>query len=58
MEKVCANCGDAFTETELTELRNMGEKCFDDGKCFLCPDCYDAFNREDPEVSAEKMING
>lgn len=58
-EVECVMCGDTFTETELAELREMGEAYHHEEGCFLCPDCWDSFQRMDPEEQLKMaMVNG
>ncbi len=48
-DRVCAGCGDRYTEADIKELAECGERCFKGRGFFLCPDCYDAFTRLDLE---------
>ena len=58
-EVECVMCGETFTETDLTELREMGEVYHREKGCFLCPDCWDSFQRMDPEEQVKMaLING
>lgn len=43
----CKMCGDVYSAEDLRELREMGEEY--NRKPFLCPDCFDEFNRLDSE---------
>lgn len=52
----CAMCGDTFTEADLKELDDMGERYHREDGCFLCPDCWDSFKRMDPEDQAKVAI--
>jgi len=52
----CVMCGETFIETDLTELRKMGEAYHREEGCFLCPDCWDSFQRMDPEEQARMAI--
>ena len=52
----CVMCGETFTETDLTELREMGEAYHREEGCFLCPDCWDSFRRMDPEEQMKMAI--
>lgn len=45
--KTCKRCGEEYTAEELRELREMGEKY--SKSPFLCPDCFDWFQRLDAE---------
>lgn len=58
MNKVrCARCGDIFTTADLNELREMGEAYYLEKGCFLCPDCWDAFQRMSLEEQAQAAIS-
>ena len=58
MNKVrCARCGDIFTTADLNELREMGETYYLEKDCFLCPDCWDAFQRMSLEEQAQAAIS-
>lgn len=52
----CVMCGDTFTEADLKELDDMGERYHREDGCFLCPDCWDSFQRMDPEEQAKMAI--
>jgi hypothetical protein len=43
----CKRCGDEFTNEELRELKEIGEAY--SKFPFLCPDCFDEFQRLDSE---------
>ncbi len=59
MNKVrCARCGDIFTTADLNELREMGEAYYIEKGCFLCPDCWDVFQRMSLEEQAQAAIMG
>lgn len=51
----CKMCGDVYSAEDLRELREMGEKY--NRKPFLCPDCFDEFNRLDSEDQMELLLN-
>ena len=58
MNKVgCARCGDIFTTADLNELREMGETYYLEKGCFLCPDCWDVFQRMSLEEQAQAAIS-
>lgn len=44
-EYTCKSCGDTFTADDLREFREMGEAYHREKGCFLCPDCWDSFQR-------------
>lgn len=52
----CAMCGDTFTEADLAEFQEMGEEYHREKKCFLCPDCWDTFQRMPLEEQARVAI--
>ncbi len=55
----CVMCGDTFTEADLAELREMGEAYHREKGCFLCPDCWDTFQRMPLEDRARvALTNG
>lgn len=55
----CVMCGETFTEADLVDLREMGEAYHREKGCFLCPDCWDRFQRMDPEEQLKMaMVNG
>lgn len=51
----CKMCGDVYSAEDLRELREMGEEY--NRKPFLCPDCFDEFNRMDSEDQMELLLN-
>lgn len=55
---VCRMCGDRFTEADLRELRGFNEPCWRDGEMFICPDCWDDFERMDLDDQAKLLILG
>ena len=46
---ICAMCGEEYTDEELQEIEEMGEHYHKEPGCFLCPDCWDDFNRLDAD---------
>lgn len=55
----CRGCGETFTEADLVDLREMGEAYYREKGCFLCPDCWDSFQRMDLEEQLKMvMANG
>lgn len=52
----CVMCGDTFTEADLAELREIGEAYHREKGCFLCPDCWDSFQRMPLEEQARVAI--
>ncbi len=48
----CTMCGDTFTEADLAEFQEMGEVYYHEKECFLCPDCWDVFQRMPLEEQA------
>ncbi len=53
----CIMCGDTFTETDLEEFQEMGEAYHREKRFFLCPDCWDAFQRMPLEEQARVAIS-
>lgn len=51
----CKMCGDVYSVEDLRELREMGEEY--NRKPFLCPDCFDEFNRLDSEDQMELLLS-
>ena len=49
----CTMCGDTFTESDLEEFQEMGEAYHREKECFMCPDCWDAFQR----MPAEEQVH-
>ena len=41
----CVMCGETYTSDDLKELDDMGEHYHREEGCFLCPDCWDNFQR-------------
>jgi|GEM_PF-4164660 len=41
----CLFCEDRYTDEDLAELKEMGEKYHLESKQFVCPDCYDDLRR-------------
>ncbi len=52
----CTMCGDTFTETDLAEFQDMGEAYHREKECFLCPDCWDAYQRMPLEEQARVAL--
>lgn len=50
----CRNCGEEYTAEELRELREMGEEY--NNSPFLCPDCWDEFQRLDSEDQLRYLL--
>ncbi len=55
-ESECTMCGDTFTEADLEEFQEMGEAYHREKGCFLCPDCWDTFQRLPLEEQASVAI--
>ena len=53
--KVCTKCGDKFSGEEISEWRSEHE-AFSDHP-FICPDCYDRFQRMDLEDQFSVLMN-
>lgn len=41
----CFRCKEVYTEDDLEELREMGERYYKRYGYFMCPDCYDDYRR-------------
>lgn len=52
----CVMCGDTFTEVDLAGFREMGEAFHREKRFFLCPDCWDTFQRMSTEEQARIAI--
>lgn len=53
---VCKRCGEVYTEDDLRELREMREPYSKEP--FLCPDCYDEYQRLDSEDQIKYLVEG
>lgn len=54
----CLFCGDTYTNDEIRELKEMGEKMWKTEKEFVCPDCYDDLRRLPLEEQAKALLQG
>lgn len=52
----CKRCKDVYDSEELIELRQMGEHY--NKEPFLCPDCWDEFQRLDSEDQVKYLVEG
>ena len=53
----CACCMDELTETDIKELREIGEHCHKGNNgFFLCPDCYATLNELEPMEQLKKLL--
>ena len=55
-DMTCMSCGEVYTEQDRHELHVMHEEFFQDGDCFICPDCWDHFRRMDPEEQVKMLL--
>ncbi len=53
IEIKCAMCGDTFTEADLADFEEMGEAYHREKRFFLCPDCWDDYQRMTLEQRAD-----
>ena len=56
--KKCMFCEDRFTDEELSELKEMGEKYWLTKTQFICPDCMDDLQRLTLEDQYRAIIEG
>ncbi len=49
MKIKCLDCGEEYTERDLLELDEIGEHYYLDNESFICPDCWDNFDRKSLE---------
>lgn len=54
--KICTVCKGKYTSEEITELRSEGEEF--SMHPFICPDCYDRFQRQDLENQFLQLVKG
>lgn len=54
----CLFCEDRFSEEDLAELKEMGEKYHLEAKQFVCPDCYDDLRRLPLEEQLKALLQG
>lgn len=52
----CTVCGERYTGEEVAELRAEGEEF--NMHPFMCPDCYDRFQRKDLEDQFAQLMSG
>lgn len=52
--KRCVKCGDTFSGEEISELQAEGERF--SFHPFICPDCYDNFQRKDLEDQFKQLM--
>ena len=52
----CASCKEVFTEDDLAFFKEVGEAYHREKGLFLCPDCYDDFNRLTLEGQAAFLL--
>lgn len=55
MSKECRFCGESYSNEELQELKEMGEEFC--RKPFICPDCWDGFQRLDLEDQEKALFS-
>ena len=58
MRHKCIFCEDKFTDEELSELKEMGEKYWLTKTEFICPDCRDDLQRLPLEDQYQAIIEG
>lgn len=51
----CKICGDEYSKGDIREMKMMGDDF--NRVPFICPDCWDRFQRLDVEKQAEMLIN-
>lgn len=51
----CTKCGDRYTGEEVNEWHSDGEAY--SIRPFICPDCYDNFNRQPLETQIKQLIH-
>ena len=52
----CRMCNEEYLRDELDELREMGEEYYWDGRCLICPDCWDSLQRQSPETQVKRLL--
>lgn len=52
----CVKCGEVFTPDEIREWKECGDAY--SRQPFMCPDCYDRFQRMDLEEQFNDLIGG
>lgn len=52
--KICVGCKGRYTGEEISELRSEGEQF--SMNPFMCPDCYDRFQRQDLEDQFSELL--
>lgn len=51
----CKMCGEEYSKGDIRELKMIGEDF--NRSPFICPDCWDNFQRLDVDKRAEMLIN-
>lgn len=51
----CKICGDEYSKEDIRELKMMGEDF--NRFPFICPDCWDEFQRLDSEDQMKLLLN-
>lgn len=51
----CKICGEGYSKADIRELKLMGEDL--NRLPFICPDCWDDFQRLDSEAQMELLFN-
>lgn len=51
----CKICGDEYSKDDIRELKMMGEDF--NRFPFICPDCWDEFQRLDSEDQMKLLLN-
>lgn len=54
----CLFCEDTYTEQDLVELDELGEKYHLESILFICSDCYDDLQRLPLEEQAKALLQG
>ena len=52
--KICTCCKERYTGEEISELQAEGERFL--FHPFMCPDCYDNFQRKDLEDQFKQLM--
>lgn len=56
MKVKCLMCHEDFSDDDLQEFAELGEKYHIESASFFCPDCWDSFQRLDLEDRMKILI--
>ncbi|GHU35452.1 hypothetical protein FACS1894105_04210 [Clostridia bacterium] len=53
----CLFCEEIYSDIDIKDMNEMNDAFYMDKDMFICPDCFDDFNRLDAEQQIDAIFN-